>query len=261
VENSGSESYAEIRNRQGKTLRGMLHRPAGVFSRPRAPGVVMFHGFTGDRMESHWIFVKCSRALAEEGIASFRFDFSGSGESDGDFREVTVRGEIAEGRAAVEFFRGQNGIDAEHVGLLGFSMGGAVAAALAPSLEVQALVLWSALAHTARLRELMVKLTKPIPGKPAAVEYDAREISVRFMDDALKVEPIRHLKQYKGPTLILHPGKDESVPASHARDFYRACGAKTKDLVVIPGADHVFTSLAWEREVITRTVEWFGRYL
>jgi hypothetical protein len=258
VNNSGSESYAEFPNRQAKMLRGMLHRPAGGL---RAPGVVLFHGFSGDRLESHWIFVKCSRALAEAGIASLRFDFFGSGESDGDFREVTLRGEIADGRAAVEFFRAQNGIDPEHVGLLGLSMGGAVAASLAQSLKVQALVLWSALAHTARLRELMGKLTRAIPGKPAAVEYDARELSPRFMDDALKVEPIRHLKQYKGPTLIIHPGKDEAVPVSHARDFYRASGAKIKELVMIPGADHVFTAVAWEREVITRTVQWFGRYL
>jgi hypothetical protein len=261
VNNTASESYAEFPNRQAKVLRGMLHRPAGVFNRPRLPGVVMFHGFTADRMESHWMFVKCSRALAEAGIASLRFDFSGSGESDGNFREVTLRGEIADGHAAVEFFRAQNGIDPEHVGLLGLSMGGAVAAALAQSLKVQALVLWSALAHTARLRDLMGKLTQPIPGKPTAVEYDARELSPRFLDDALKVEPIRHLKQYKGPTLIIHPGKDESVPGSHARDFYRASGAKTKELVVIHGADHVFSSVAWEREVIARTVQWLGRYL
>jgi hypothetical protein len=261
VKKSGSESYAEFPNRQGKTLRGILHRPVVVINRPRAPGVVMFHGFTGDRMESHWIFVKCSRALAEAGMASLRFDFSGSGESDGDFREVTVRGEIADGRAAVQFLRGQQGIDPERVGLLGLSMGGAVAATLAESLQARVVVLWSALAHTARLRELLLKSVKPIPGKHAAVEYDARELSPRFMDDALKVEPIRHLKRFKGPTLILHPGKDETVPASHARDFYRAAGTKTKELVMIPGADHTFTSIPWEREVISRSVEWFGRHL
>ena len=153
----------------------MLHLPAAALKRP-APGVVLFHGFTGNRMESHWMFVKCSRALAQAGVASLRFDFYGSGESDGEFREMSLRGEIADGRAAVAFLRGQTGIDPERVGLLGLSLGGAVAAALAPSVQAKAVVLWSAVAHTARLRELVKQSAKKIPGKPGAMEFDAREI-------------------------------------------------------------------------------------
>jgi dienelactone hydrolase len=260
VKNSSLESFVEFQNRAGKTLRGMMHRPAGASHR-RLPAVAMFHGFTGNRMESHWIFVKCSRALAQAGIASLRFDFYGSGESDGDFREVTLRGEIADGRAAVAFLRQQKAIDAARVGLVGFSLGGAVAAALAASVQARAVVLWSAVAHTARLRELAEISVKPIPGKPGAVEYDAREISLRFLDDVLKVEPIRHLARYKGPTLIIHPEKDEHIPVAHARDFFQAAGASAKELAVISGADHVFTSIPWEREVMARTVAWFGRYL
>jgi hypothetical protein len=221
----------------------------------------MFHGFTGDRMESHWIFVKCSRALAQAGIASLRFDFYGSGESAGDFREVTLRGEIADGRAAVAFLRRQKGIDSARVGLLGFSLGGAVAASLASSVQAGAAVLWSSVAHTGRLREIAGRSTRPIPGKLGAVEYAAREISPRFLDDLLKVEPVRHLARYRGPTLIIHAEKDEHIPISHARDFFRAAGAETKELAIIPGTDHVFSSVRWESEVIRRTVEWFGRLL
>jgi alpha-beta hydrolase superfamily lysophospholipase len=140
-------------------------------------------------------------------------------------------------------------------------MGGAVAAALASSVKARAMVLWSALAHTARLRELAAESVRPVPGKPGAIEYEARELSPRFLDDALKVEPIRHLALFKNPTLILHPEKDAAVPVSHARDFAKAAGAEVKELTIISGADHVFTSIPWEREVLARTVEWFGRYL
>jgi hypothetical protein len=225
------------------------------------PGVAFFHGFTGDRMESHWIFVKCARALAKVGIAALRFDFYGSGESDGDFREMTLRGEISDARAAVDYFRRQKKIDPKRVGLLGISLGGAIAAELATKVRARAVVLWSALAHTAHLRTLAVTSVKPISGGGGAVEYDAREISPHFLEDALEAEPVRSLARFKGPTLIIQPEKDEAVPLSHAQDYYQAAGARAKELVVIPGADHVFSSVPWEREVIARTVEWFRAHL
>jgi len=93
------------------------------------------------------------------------------------------------------------------------------------------------------------------------VEYEAREISPRFIDSARNVAPVKSLARFKGPTLIIHPGKDEAVPFFHAQDFYQAAGSRVKELVVIPGADHVFTSVTWEREVIERSVEWFRRHL
>jgi hypothetical protein len=260
VKNAFIERFVEFANPAGKTLRGMLHLPAAALKH-RAPGVVLFHGFTGDRMESHWIFVKCSRALAQAGIASLRFDFYGSGESDGEFRQMSLRGEIADARAAVAFMRGQKSMDPERVGLLGLSLGGTVAAALAPSVQAKAVVLWSAVAHTAILRELTEQSAKKIPGKPGAFEFNAHEISPRLSEDVLKVEPVRHLARYKGPTLIVHPEKDEAVPVSHARDFFQAAGADAKEIVIIAGADHVYSSVPWEQEVIARTVLWFGRHL
>ncbi len=263
------ETFVEFQNRRRKWLRGMMHVPDGG-PRPRnsrrriprrAPGVVLFHGFTGDRMESHWMFVKCSRALAEAGIASLRFDFYGSGESDGDFREVTLPGEIADARAAVDFFQKQKGIDSARLGLLGLSLGGLIAAMLAPRVHPRAVVLWSALAHPDHLRTLAATSVKPIPGGNGRVEYEAREISPEFLGEGLRVQPVESLARFKGPTLVIQPEKDNAVPVSHAQDYYRAAGAATKELVLIPGADHVFTSIPWESEVIARSVKWFGEHL
>ncbi len=256
-----NEAFVEFRNRKGKMLRGMIHRPAAGKRRTGAPGVVFFHGFTGDRMESHWIFIKCARALARAGIASLRFDFFGSGESEGEFREVTVTGEIADAGDAVRFFRRQPGIDATRVGLCGLSLGGLVAAASAHPARAKALVLWSAVARPGLLRSLARTRSRALAGRKGFVEYDARQVSPRFFASLAAADPLKAVARYRQPTLIIQPEKDQSVPASHADDFFLASAAPHKELIIVAGADHTFSSLAWEREVIQRTVAWFGRNL
>lgn len=254
------EKLVEFRNRRGNWLRGMVHFPFGAEPR-RAPGVVFFHGFTGDRMESHWIFIKCARALARAGIASLRFDFYGSGESDGEFHAATLASEVSDALDAVAFFRRQKGIDPGRLGLCGLSLGGCVAACIAERVEAKAVVTWSAVAHPALLQEIMQDTLQPVPGSRGLLEYDAREVSLRFISNAPRYKPVNLLAAFRGPTLIIHPGADAHVPLAHAEDLYQAAGAATKQQIIIPGADHTFSSLAWEREVITRTVAWFRAHL
>lgn len=261
----GMETLIQFQNRRRKWLRGMLHLPPRASARRgtarRLPGVVFFHGFTGDRMESHWMFVKCARGLARAGIASLRFDFYGSGESEGEFREVTLQSEVADARSAVDFLRRQRAIDPKRVGLLGLSLGGAVAARVAHDSRARALVLWAALAHPAHLRTLAKATSRLIPGSGGKREYSAHEISPRFLDGLNEVNPLDALVGFRGPTLIIHPENDAYLPLSHPEDYFLAAGAAIKKKVIIPGADHTFSSIAWEREVIARTTSWFREYL
>ncbi len=251
------ETFVQFPNRQKKLLRGMMHRPKAL--RRPVPGVVFFHGLTGDRMESHWLFIKCARALERAGIASLRFDFFGSGESEGTFRDVTLPGEVSDARAGVEFLRRQRGVDPKRLGLCGMSLGGAVAAAVASAARARALVLWSAVAHLSELRRIAAVKARPLPN--GWREYKAHEISAAFLDSLEAVHPLEKLRRFRAPTLILHPGQDEHLPLDHPEGLYQAAGAAVKEKVIVPGADHAFTSLAWEGEVIARTVAWFTHHL
>lgn len=253
------ERLIEFANRAGRQLRGMIHLPDERGHNP-APGVVLFHGFTGDRMESHWLFVKCSRTLAKAGVASLRFDFFGSGESEGELREATLETEIADAEDAVGFFRRHQGVDSERIGLLGLSLGGAIAALTAERVRARALVLWSAVAHWPRLEAIAETLTQPF-GDDGSREYAGHEISLRFLEAAGRLDPLAAVASFRRPTLVIHPERDEHLPLHHAEDYVRASAATAKDLVVVPGADHTFSSIAWAREVISRTVEWFGSSL
>jgi alpha/beta superfamily hydrolase len=212
-------------------------------------------------MESHWIFVKCSRALARAGIASLRFDFYGSGESEGEFLEMTLQSEVADALAAVDFLRRQRGINRRRIGLVGLSLGGAIAALIGQRARVQALIMWSAPAHLAEIATRARTSTRAIPGCANAIDYNGHQISAEMLGQIGNVDPLRQIAAFRQPTLLIHPEKDEYVPKAHADHYLARAGAAIKDVVVIPDADHTFSSVVWEREVIDRTVTWLTTYL
>lgn len=254
------ERLVEFENRAGHRLRGMLHQPEFA-GEPRPAGVVFLHGFTGDRMESHWLFVKCSRALAAAGIASLRFDFFGSGESDGAFRDASVETEVADAQDAAAFLRRKGEIDPERLGIVGLSLGGAVAALVAQPLNARALVLWSAIAHLPLMRRFADSFARPLSDGSGDAEYGGHRVSHNFLNAADRLDPLAAVGSFGGPTLIVHPERDEHLPLTHPADYFRASGATTKEKVIVSNADHTFTSVAWEEEVIRRTVEWFRQNL
>ena len=94
------QKAVEIESRN-LTLRGMLHIPDNAPG--KVPVVCIFHGFTGTKVEPHFIFVKLSRRLEKTGIASLRFDFGGSGESDGDFEDMTILTELDDAKAILDY--------------------------------------------------------------------------------------------------------------------------------------------------------------
>ena len=138
----------------GLTLRGILHIPDGRTH--KIPIVCIFHGFAGNKMEPHFIFVKLSRLLEAKGIGSVRFDFAGSGESDGDFIDMTISKELKDANNILDYVKSLDFVDTTKIGLLGLSMGGAVASMLAGDRkdDVKSLCLW---APAGTLKELMLQ--------------------------------------------------------------------------------------------------------
>ena len=129
---------------QNQQINGILHSPTG-YEAP-CPAVAFFHGFTGTKVEPHRIFVKTARELAAIGFYVLRFDFRGSGDSEGDFSEMTIGGEVSDAIKSVDVLTAMQGVDAERIGILGLSMGGCVAAFVSgQDTRVKSTVMWAPL--------------------------------------------------------------------------------------------------------------------
>jgi len=246
---------------KGKTLRGMYHRPD---QEGKYPTVILFHGFTGDKLEPHRIFLKLSRLLAEEGLAVIRFDFSGSGESDGDFVEMTFSNEVLEAEEILNYARDLPATDQGRLGLVGLSMGGAVASILAGKnpLLIKALALWSAAGIDIMADIYRNKANQDVFSRNSRGEIDIGGLWLNhdFYEDLRSWDTYAALKGYQRPALIIHGTEDQTVPPVTAEKYQSALSGQAK-LVYVAGADHTYNRRHWEEKVLWETVAFLKKEL
>src|SRR5439155_8789479 len=96
-----------------------LYTPAGEGP---YPVVVMAHGLGGQRrfrLDVH------AERFAEAGLAALVFDYRHFGDSEGEPRQlVSIRGQLADWRAAIDFARGHHELDGGRLAIWGTSLAG-----------------------------------------------------------------------------------------------------------------------------------------
>lgn len=250
---------------EGQMMIGVVHRPDEDRSERRKgrPGVVIFHGFTGTKVEPHRIFVKMAERLAAMGIVALRFDFRGSGDSEGNFEDMTFGGEVSDALVALDYMLENEGVDPERLGVLGLSMGGAVAACVTGrSGKVRSTALWAAVADMNLLRHIAAGITREL----GDIEYYDRAgnlVGRAFIEGLDGFEPYTEVADGKTPVLVLHGDQDPTVPVEHAYKFQASLSkaGNPHKLHIVQGADHTFNSHPWETEVLDVTARWFAETL
>jgi len=254
---------------EGQQIVGILHKPAWDMARgpaPAHPVVVFFHGFTGHKIEVRRMFVRAARQLAAKGIAALRFDFRGSGDSEGDFSQMRVPGLVADARAALAFARELPGVDPARMGIVGFSMGGMIGASvLAVELSLRAAVLWSPVAHPGALVDDLRSDWTGGGSRRGMIDLGGWSVSRAFMSEYAGTKPLEAFETSRvtARVLLIHGNDDEVVPVGHSYDYQnalRGAGARVK-LQVMEGAGHTFESIDLDRRVINATTNWLGRNL
>jgi len=247
---------------RGQQLVGILHLPDKLKTAAKSPGIAMFHGFTGNKSEAYRFFIHVARALCDSGFVVLRFDFRGSGDSDGEFEDMTVPGEVSDAEEALTFFTRQRVVDKERIGVLGLSMGGRVAAILASrDSRVKFVILYSAALSPLRRRFLSdidrESLEKLNSGEAIRLR-NGWYLKKPFFDSLDEPVPLDVTGRLKVPVLLVHSDMDQVVPIDDSRKGYETVknlNAKN-EFYVVKGGDHVFSERKHAREVIEKTLEW-----
>ncbi len=229
----------------GQRVYGMLHRPAGDAPTHGWPSVILLHGFTGSRTSDHRLFPLLSRHLAARGIASLRFDFRGSGESQGDFSEMTVTREVEDTLAAFEYVRRQPGLDPQRVMLLGFSMGGLVAAQSATQARPHRLALWAP-----ALPDLWLPFLRGGFLPATVTDYNGWPLGRDFLQEVTRLRPLDAAATWGGEARVFHGDQDRTCPPEYGVRYAQALRC---DAVAIPGAGHTFDNLEQVEQLFRET--------
>ena len=214
-------------------LVGILYTPIDLRFKDKSPGIVMLHGFTGNKAESHRLFVQVARKLCANGYNVLRFDFRGSGDSDGEFEDMTVQGEISDAKTAISFLMKQKTVDKSMVGVLGLSLGGRVASILATEdKRVRFVVLYSpALGALRKHFEQDLgkeKLQRLFSGK--SVEYSGgwylKKGFLESIDDCKCIVKWNKVFYYKKLPFLDKTSNDELIFTSSFKDKGVVAGSK-----------------------------------
>ena len=237
------QSYIEIKNND-LALRGMLHKPEHING--GIPMVIFFHGFTANNCEHYFSFVETSRELEKLGIASVRFDFTGSGESDGVFEDMSVETEISDGIAILNYVKSLGFVDPSRIALLGMSFGGLVASIIAGRMpeEVKAICLWApaaiairdAIQGHAQGVDLTIALTSGI------AHMRGHRIGKRFIEDARALDLQTEIAPYQNNAIIIWGEKDFIVPREIVQEYSNAYGCRLEKCM-IEGVGHSFETI------------------
>ncbi len=237
----------------GKQLVGIRHHPEA----PTQKAVILCHGYTGHKGENKRLFVETARSLARAGMMAFRFDFYGSGDSEGEFVETRISTNIANLRSA---FRLVQEMGFRRLAVLGISMGAATAIlTAAEGLPADVLVLWSTVPDFRKLFESRSG-GKLETMQSETYEYDGWLVHRDFILEAVRYDIAGSLKKLDMPKLIVQGTADDPLFVEGFKHF-QTLGLSNADFLLIEGAGHTYQTVAHRQEVISKTLEWLQEQL
>lgn len=246
----------QFTNRHGLKLTGDIEWPAGGEVRTFA---LFAHCFTCTRNIKAAINI--CRALANEGIAVMRFDFTGLGQSEGEFSETHFSANVNDLEDAAHFLA--TNYRAPQL-VIGHSLGGTAALAVASRIpSCRAVASINAPSSPEHVLQHMAGALDEIQQQgSAAVNLGGRpfRIAKAFVDDVRDSDILSQLHQLKRALLVLHTPVDTVVSIEHAQEIF-SHAIHPKSFISLDNADHLLSDPEDSRYAGQVIAHWVRHYL
>jgi uncharacterized OsmC-like protein/alpha-beta hydrolase superfamily lysophospholipase len=243
-------------NGRGQRLSAILDRP--VDDQPIAHAIFA-HCFTCSK--TYKAVRHISRALAAEGFAVLSFDFTGLGDSEGEFADTSFTSNVHDVVAAAEFLAANHGAPAV---LIGHSLGGAavmMAASRVPS--ASAVVTIGSPASLGHLSEVLDPARSEVERTGSSeILLAGRKIRIgrALMDDLSELSMVEAIAGLDRALLVMHSPVDTVVGIGNATTIFKTA-KHPKSFVSLDRADHLLSRAEDSRYAAGVIANWSKKYI
>jgi putative redox protein len=246
----------EFKNAAGQKLAARLDLPAEADPIAYA---LFAHCFTCSKNIKAAAHI--SRALTAKGIAVFRFDFTGLGESEGDFGDTNFSSNVEDLVTAAEFMT-QN-YEGPKI-LIGHSLGGAAVLQAATKIPSSLAVITIAAPADPNHVSLALGDSKEIIERRGEAKVDLAgrtfKIKKQFLDDLESVSMQQTIQNLKRALLIFHAPTDGVVGIENATRIFKAA-RHPKSFISLDEADHLLMNPRDSQYVGSLIATWASKYI
>lgn len=226
--------------------------------KPRAY-VLFAHCFSGSKDFSP--LSRIARSLMEENIALFRFDFTGLGDSGGDFANTNFSSNVEDLVAAADYLR--DNFEAPSI-LMGHSFGGTAAIVAAHQIpEVKAVATIGSPFDAAHVKhQFGCSIEKIRENGQAEVMLAGRKFTIKeqFLDDIGSQNMHEHISKLGRALLVMHSPIDSTVKLENAKEIYLAA-KHPKSFISLDKADHLLLKNPEDAKYVAKVLAaWSSRY-
>ncbi|MDX1583108.1 MAG: alpha/beta fold hydrolase [Thermoanaerobaculia bacterium] len=239
----------------GDLLTGQFDQPEG----DRKACALFAHCFTCTRNLK--AVGNIAKALTSRGIAVFRFDFTGLGESEGDFADTNFSSNVMDLIAAARYMSDRWSSPSI---LAGHSFGGSAVLRAAHSIaDVRAVVTIAAPHDPRHVERLLVSGRDEIEREGVArVSIGGREFTMRkqFLEDLESSSSDSKISALDKALLVMHSPVDNIVGIDNAAGIFKAA-KHPKSFISLDDADHLLMNERDSRYAGSMVAAWAERYL
>lgn len=223
-----------FQNKEGQNLVGRLELPVNRHPHNYA---IFAHCFTCNKNLS--AVKNIGKALTSKGFGVLRFDFTGLGESEGDFEDTNFSGNVEDLVAAADYLK--KNFHAPTL-LVGHSLGGAAVIFAATEIDsIKAVATIGAPSNPSHVQNLLRSGIEEIQNSgKAVVNLSGRDFTIKkqFLDDLESKSLPQIAKNLRKAILVMHSPQDSTVGIKNAEEIYIAA-RHPKSFVSLDGADHL----------------------
>ena len=227
--------------------------------------MVKLHGTGSNRDEAGMGYAMAAPRMAADGIATLRIDFMGNGDSTASYTDYNYTSAIIDAKAAADYLAGLETVDADNLGVMGWSQGGtdALLAAEAHPDTFKAVVTW---AGALELNGDSLFAGTSFAEAQAEAQADGSytmtfdwreplELGARWFQEVADTDMLEIVANIEAPILAINGASDTTVTPDNAEKIVEASTNEASEVLLIENCDHTYNVFSGDFTALYETVD------